>query len=85
MDSEWAAQSIAELSRGEPVLTRKDFDSVPQARCSLDGYPETQGDVVDVDPAVFRQERLLAEDPEVPARARHLPRQGKRHRVPARP
>ena len=46
VDAQRTAQGIAELSRGEPVLTRKDFDSVPQARCSLDGYAETQGDVI---------------------------------------
>jgi len=39
---------------------------------TLDGYPETQGHIVDVDPALFRQKRLLAEDPEVPATSRHL-------------
>jgi len=61
VDAQRTAQGVAELTRGEPVLTRKDLDAIPQARCSLDGYPETQGDVVDVDPAVFRQERLLAE------------------------
>src|SRR6516165_6747049 len=74
VDAQRTAQSIAELTRGEPVLTRKDLDAVPQAGRSLDGYPETQGDVVDVDPALFRQERLLAEDPEVPATSRHLQR-----------
>ena len=74
MDAQRTAQGIAELTRGEPVLTRKDLDPVPQAGGSLDGYPETQGDVVDIDPALFRQERLLAEDPEVPATSRHLQR-----------
>jgi len=74
VDAQRTAQGIAELTRGEPVLTRKDLDAVPQAGRSLDGYPETQGDVVDVDPALFRQERLLAEDPEVPATSRHLQR-----------
>src|SRR5215469_4655327 len=72
MHSQRTPQGIAELTRGEPVLARKDLDAVPQAGRSLDGYPKTQGDVVDVDPALFRQERLLAEDPEVPAASRHL-------------
>ena len=61
VDAQRTAQGIAELPRSESVLTGKDLDAVPQDGRSLDGYAETQGDVVDVDPAVFRQERLLAE------------------------
>ena len=40
--------------------------------CALDRPAQAEGDVVDVDPALFRQERSLAEDPEVPATTGHL-------------
>ena len=44
--------------------------------CALDRPAQAEGDVVDVDPALFRQERLLAEDPEVSAAAGHLQGRG---------
>ena len=40
------------------------------------GTPKPEGDVVDVDPALFCQERLLAEDPEVTAPTGHFQRCG---------
>ena len=67
-----AAQSVAEFTRSESVLPGKELDPVSKTGCSLDRHGQPEGDVVDVDPALFRQERLLAEDPEVSATARHL-------------
>ena len=72
MDSEWAAQSIAEFTRSESVLPGKELEAVAQTGGSLDRHAQPEGHVVDVDPALFRQERLLAEDPEMPATSRHL-------------
>jgi hypothetical protein len=39
-----------------------------QTGCVLDLHALPEGDVVDVDPALFCQERLFAEDPECPPR-----------------
>jgi len=69
MDSEWAAQSIAEFTRSESVLPGKELDAVAQTGGSLDRHAQPEGHVVDIDPALFRHERLLAEDPVVSATA----------------
>src|SRR6516162_6607956 len=76
MDSEWAAQSITEFARSEFVLPGKELDAVAQTGCSFDRHAQPEGHVVDIDPALLRQERLLAEDPEMPAAAGHLQGRG---------
>jgi len=67
-----AAQSVAEFTRSESVLPGKELDAVAQTGCSLDRHAQPEGNIVDIDPALLRQERLLAEDLEMPATAGHL-------------
>src|ERR1700733_657068 len=70
MDSERPPDSIAELVRTEFILTRKYLDSFRQTSAAFYWHFQPKSQVVDVDPAVPCQQRLVRKDPEVSATTR---------------
>ena len=66
MNAKRCADCVAKFIGTDFVLTWEDFNSFWQSR-ALDREPEPQGGVIDVDPAVSRERRLLEEDPQMAA------------------
>src|SRR5580692_1450649 len=65
MDSERPPNGIAEFVRAELILARNYLDSFRQTRAALYRHFQATGYVVDVDPAVPCEQRLIRKDPEV--------------------
>src|SRR5260370_4135011 len=78
MYSQRSPKSIAELVGLDAILAGKDFNAVRKAG-ALDRDSQSLSEVVDVDPAVSREQWPLREDPQVSAASRLL--QGSLHSV----
>ncbi len=72
VDAERPAYGGAELPLTQLILTWKDLDAVHLIERALDGHPQTQGKVVDVDPTVFCWKGFITEDPEMSTSPGHL-------------
>ena len=69
MNSQWTTDGVPEFLRRQFILARKNFYTFGQSGSTLHGHFQPPRQVVDVDPAVPRQQRFLEEDPEMGATA----------------
>src|ERR1019366_4487300 len=67
--ADWSADGIAKFSIFEPILAWEYFDPFLET-AAFNRNAESEGEIVDVDSAFRGQQRLGAEDPEMPAAAR---------------
>src|SRR6516165_8717049 len=65
MNAQRPTNGIAKPACAERIVLRENFNSIPQAAL-LHRYTQSQGEVVDVNPAFLRQQRRSKKDPEVP-------------------
>src|SRR5215469_7404301 len=72
MDSKWSPDCVPELARAEFVLPRKDLNPIDLPERSFDRHVQTQREIIYIDPAQFRRQWFLAENPKVRTSARHL-------------
>jgi hypothetical protein len=66
MNAKGCPDCVAKFIGTDLILTGKDLNSFWQSG-TLDREPQSQGGVIDVDAAVFRERRLLEKDPQMPA------------------
>jgi hypothetical protein len=74
MDSQRSTNSITKVACLELILARKDLNPFGETGASLYRHIKAEGEIVDVDAAVSRQQWLVRKDPKVSATARLLQR-----------
>jgi hypothetical protein len=66
MHTERATDGVSKFFRAKLILPRKDFDSLRQSCAPFDRNLQAKCEIVDVDSALLRQQRLVGKDPKVP-------------------